>query len=99
MRRYHIQERDDYSKYNKLVGMITKLTNVLKQLDPQDRTRVELTDELLDKCAFERVGFAPDWGNGRSWDSLRDKRFAGGAGRTHFAISGAIDYYCGCMAN
>jgi hypothetical protein len=25
MRRYHIQDRDDYKKYNKLAGMVTKL--------------------------------------------------------------------------
>ncbi len=25
MRRYHIQDRDDYKKYNKLCGMVTKL--------------------------------------------------------------------------
>ncbi len=49
MRRYHIQDRDDYKKYNKIVGMITKLTNVLKQLDPQDATRIELTEQLLEK--------------------------------------------------
>ncbi len=49
MRRYHIQDRDDYKKYNKLVGMITKLTNVLKQLDAKDSTRIELTDQLLNK--------------------------------------------------
>jgi len=49
MRRYHIQDRDDYMKYNKMVGMITKLTNMLKQLDPQDKARVELTDQLLAK--------------------------------------------------
>lgn len=49
MRRYHIQDRDDYRKYNKIVGMVTQLTNVLKQLDPQDKTRIELTDQLLTK--------------------------------------------------
>lgn len=49
MRRYHIQDRDDYVKYNKICGMITQLTNVLKQLDPQDKTRIELTDRLLNK--------------------------------------------------
>ncbi|GLC35842.1 hypothetical protein PLESTM_000371500 [Pleodorina starrii] len=50
MRRYHIQDRDDYKKYNKISGMITKLTNILKQLDPKDTARVELTDQLLEKC-------------------------------------------------
>jgi U3 small nucleolar ribonucleoprotein protein IMP3 len=49
MRRYHIQNRDDYKKYNKIVGMVTKLTNVLKQLDPKDAVRIELTDQLLEK--------------------------------------------------
>jgi U3 small nucleolar ribonucleoprotein protein IMP3 len=49
MRRYHIQNRDDYKKYNKIAGLITKLTNVLRQLDGQDTTRIELTDQLLDK--------------------------------------------------
>lgn len=49
MRRYHIQERDDYKKYNKICGMVTKLTTVLKQLDPLDPLRIELTDQLLEK--------------------------------------------------
>mmetsp|Transcript_2349 Transcript_2349/g.3900 ORF Transcript_2349/g.3900 Transcript_2349/m.3900 type:complete len:185 (-) Transcript_2349:420-974(-) len=49
MRRYHIQDRDDYKKYNKICGMVTKLTSVLKQLDPTDPLRIELTDQLLDK--------------------------------------------------
>lgn len=49
MRRYHIQDRDDYTKYNKLCGMVTKATNVIKKLDPQDPTRIELTDQLLEK--------------------------------------------------
>ena len=29
-RRYHITERDDYKKYNKLCGMVTKLVAVLQ---------------------------------------------------------------------
>jgi hypothetical protein len=49
MRRYHIQDRDDYTKYNKVVGMVTKLTNMLRQLDAKDPARIELTDQLLDK--------------------------------------------------
>jgi U3 small nucleolar ribonucleoprotein protein IMP3 len=35
MRRYHVQSRDDYIKYNKLAGHITSLTNKLKEL-PHD---------------------------------------------------------------
>lgn len=49
MRRYHIQDRDDYKKYNKLCGMITKLVATVKRLDPQDDARIELTEQLLNK--------------------------------------------------
>merc|ERR1712170_245407 len=42
MRRYHIQDRDDYKKYNKLCGQVTKLSAA-------DPVRIELTDKLLDK--------------------------------------------------
>lgn len=49
MRRYHIQDRDDYKKYNKLVGMVTSLTSVLKKLAPTDPARIELTEKLLDR--------------------------------------------------
>ena len=49
MRRYHIQDRDDYKKYNKIVGMVTRLTNVLKQLDASDPVRISLTEQLLEK--------------------------------------------------
>jgi hypothetical protein len=49
MRRYHIQGRDDYKKYNKLVGQVTKLTALLKQLDPQDAARIQITEDLIKK--------------------------------------------------
>ncbi|KAK9837498.1 hypothetical protein WJX81_006945 [Elliptochloris bilobata] len=49
MRRYHIQDRDDYKNYNKICGMITKLVSVLKRLDAQDPARIELTDHVLSK--------------------------------------------------
>ncbi len=51
LRRYHISDRDDYKKYNKLCGHITKLVSQLRQLDDKDPTRIELTDKLLDKYA------------------------------------------------
>ena len=44
-----VQDRDDYKKYNKLCGHVTKLTSVLKKLDSKDPVRIELTDKLLDK--------------------------------------------------
>ncbi len=49
LRRYHIQDREDYHTYNKVVGMITKLTTMLKAMDQSDPARIELTDLLLDK--------------------------------------------------
>lgn len=49
MRRYHIQDRDDYMRYNKLVGLITRLTNVLRQLDTADPARIGMTETLLTK--------------------------------------------------
>lgn len=52
IRRYHIQDREDYKKYNKICGIVTKLVNVIKRLDPHDPVRVELTDQMLDKCAM-----------------------------------------------
>jgi len=49
IRRYHIQKREDYLKYNKLVGTITKIASMIMALDPKDPFRVKLTDQLLDK--------------------------------------------------
>lgn len=49
IRQYHITERDDYKKYNKLCGMITKLTSLVKTLNPKDPLRIEMTDQLLNK--------------------------------------------------
>ena len=55
MRRYHIQDRDDYKQYNKLCGLVTKVTSVLKKLDPKDPHRIEMTDQLLDKSASPQL--------------------------------------------
>lgn len=52
IRRYHIQDRDDYKKYNKLCGMITKLSSLLQRLEPTDEERIQVTAELLDKYAI-----------------------------------------------
>jgi len=49
MRRYHIQDRDDYKKYNKLCGMVTKLVSALRKMEPTDPTRLALTEALLEK--------------------------------------------------
>jgi U3 small nucleolar ribonucleoprotein protein IMP3 len=49
LRRYHVQDREDYHTYNKVVGFVTKLTTMLKNLDPRDPVRIETTQLLLDK--------------------------------------------------
>jgi U3 small nucleolar ribonucleoprotein protein IMP3 len=49
IRRYHITDRDDYKKYNKIAGLATKLVGVLKRLPSTDPARIELTDQVLDK--------------------------------------------------
>ncbi len=49
LRRYHIQRREDYVKYNKLCGMVKKIALKLKALDPTDTYRVRTTEELINK--------------------------------------------------
>lgn len=49
------QDRDDYKRYNRIVGMITKSVNVMKQLDPQDGARIEMTDQLLEKWVIHNL--------------------------------------------
>ena len=49
MRRYHIQNREDYEKYNKLCGYITQIVAKTKLLKPQDPARIQLTKSLLHK--------------------------------------------------
>jgi U3 small nucleolar ribonucleoprotein protein IMP3 len=49
LRRYHVQDREDYHTYNKVVGLITKLTTMLKGMDASDPVRIELTEQLVDK--------------------------------------------------
>jgi len=47
--RYHLVERDDYKKYNGICLIVQKLVNIIKQMDPRDPFRIEMTDMLLDK--------------------------------------------------
>ncbi|KAJ0043530.1 hypothetical protein Pint_18925 [Pistacia integerrima] len=49
MHRYHVTGRDDYKKYSSLCRMVQKLVNILKQMDPRDPFRIEMTDMLLEK--------------------------------------------------
>jgi len=49
LRRYRIQNRNDYSSYSKLCGMVTKLSAKLKALPQDDAFRIAMTDQLLTK--------------------------------------------------
>ena len=51
LRRYHIQNRDDYVAYQRIVGMMTKLATKLKTLDADDSFRIAMTDQLLQKIS------------------------------------------------
>src|SRR4051812_46240419 len=49
IRKYLLQDREDYIKYNKIVGHITKLVGKLKQMDNTDSVRHQLSVQLLQK--------------------------------------------------
>jgi len=49
LRRYHIQNREDYVAYVKICGMVTQLAAKLKGLKQDDAFRIAMTEQLLDK--------------------------------------------------
>ncbi|KAG9317072.1 putative U3 small nucleolar ribonucleoprotein IMP3, partial [Chiua virens] len=49
IRRYHIQNRDDYHKYNKLCGALRSYAHRLSMLPPQDPFRAQMEGQLLSK--------------------------------------------------
>jgi U3 small nucleolar ribonucleoprotein protein IMP3 len=49
VRKYFLQDREDYKRYNKIAGNVTKLIAKLRALDPDDVERNELGDKLLRK--------------------------------------------------
>ena len=51
LRRYHIQNREDYTSYTRICGMVTKLAAKLKTLKHDDPFRVAMTDQLLTKMS------------------------------------------------
>ncbi|KAI3970753.1 hypothetical protein MKX01_024400 [Papaver californicum] len=48
-RKYNLTGRDDYKKYNGMCRMVQKLVNILKQMNPKDPYRIEMSDRLLEK--------------------------------------------------
>ncbi|XP_075227288.1 U3 small nucleolar ribonucleoprotein IMP3 [Lycorma delicatula] len=49
MRKYYIQKREDYTKYNKLSREIRELARKIKDLDQNDPFRTETSAQLLEK--------------------------------------------------
>ena len=49
LRRFYVQKREDYYKYNKLCGQITHIVSQLKKLSTTDPYRIEQTQILLHK--------------------------------------------------
>ncbi|CAH7685698.1 hypothetical protein PPACK8108_LOCUS20269 [Phakopsora pachyrhizi] len=49
MRRYHLQNREDYHAYNLLCGQIRRLSHKLSLLNPNDPFRSQNESNLLDK--------------------------------------------------
>jgi len=49
MRRYHIQNREDYTSYSRICGEVTKLAAKLITLPTDDSFRIAMTEQLLAK--------------------------------------------------
>lgn len=49
MRRYHVSDRDDYTRYNKIVGQIQKMVSILRKMPSADAERIRMSEALLDK--------------------------------------------------
>lgn len=49
MKKYFVQKREDYTKYNKLAREVRELARKIKELDPKDNFRTESSAQLLIK--------------------------------------------------
>eukprot|EP01127_Copromyxa_protea_P020246 TRINITY_DN6739_c0_g1_i1.p1 TRINITY_DN6739_c0_g1~~TRINITY_DN6739_c0_g1_i1.p1 ORF type:complete len:186 (+),score=40.83 TRINITY_DN6739_c0_g1_i1:251-808(+) len=49
IRRYYLQDRSDYYKYNQVCNMLKKLAAALSKLDSRDPFRIKMTEQLLEK--------------------------------------------------
>jgi hypothetical protein len=62
LRRYHIQNREDYVKYNRLVGGIHQIVHKLKKLSPNDPYRIQSADQLMQKLSVTSTGLSDPFG-------------------------------------
>lgn len=49
IRRYHLQDRNDYEKYNRISGQVTKVVAKLKTMSDNNTYRIMKTEQLLNK--------------------------------------------------
>ncbi|XP_025114226.1 U3 small nucleolar ribonucleoprotein protein IMP3-like [Pomacea canaliculata] len=61
MRKFHIQKREDLSKYNKLTKNILDLAKKIKEMDSKDPFRASATAQLLEK--LYAMGLVPTKAN------------------------------------
>ncbi|CCW62736.1 unnamed protein product [Phytomonas sp. EM1] len=47
--KYHLEDREDYRRYLRLVGLIRQLLTQLRYLPADSKIRIEVTQQLLDK--------------------------------------------------
>ena len=47
--RHHLHDREDYLKYNKICGYITRLASLVSQLQPDDPFRSKVASQILEK--------------------------------------------------
>ncbi|XP_067662591.1 U3 small nucleolar ribonucleoprotein protein IMP3-like [Haliotis asinina] len=61
LRKYHIQKREDYTKYKKLAYHIRELAKQIRELDAKDPFRAEAMSQLLEK--LHSMGLIPTKGS------------------------------------
>ena len=49
IKKYHLQNREDYTKYNKICGAITQIVAKMKALNTNDEYRIKETDRMVNK--------------------------------------------------
>ena len=49
MRKYHIQNREDYTRYNRICGYIKNLAARIRDLDAKSATRAESSSAIVQK--------------------------------------------------
>ncbi|OCT83056.1 U3 small nucleolar ribonucleoprotein protein IMP3 [Xenopus laevis] len=49
LRKYHLDKREDYTKYNKLSRNIRELAQKIRDLDEKDQFRIQSTSKVLEK--------------------------------------------------